>query len=230
MFYTGYQPWYHSVLWDLCFYCNSLNQERICRWTCFGLFIRFFFLPPCTTPIPFQPPTLGRRERLERLEAPISLDYFLLIRGVLGASLIFAVRICNFFFLFLLCARLLNNNKGPSTHTASFGSSIYILSGNSTEFQLTHNHRNSAAGKSWSVAVDSLKQPGVPHLCGQSEAARCPTPVWTAWSSPVSHTCVDSLKQPRVPHLGFKWKRSLKILLCFLQKPKLQNCHYRLDK
>jgi hypothetical protein len=50
-------------------------------------------------------------EELKEKEGDISLDYFLLIRSTefLGANLIFAVKITNFFFfLFLLCAQLLN--------------------------------------------------------------------------------------------------------------------------
>jgi hypothetical protein len=42
---------------------------------------------------------------IEVKEATLSSDYFLLIMGreFLGASLIFSIRISNFFFLFLLC-------------------------------------------------------------------------------------------------------------------------------
>jgi hypothetical protein len=61
----------------------------------------FFYQSPLLFPHLFNPLTICRREkRIEGKEATISLEYFLLIRGIefLGTSLIFAVRISNFFF------------------------------------------------------------------------------------------------------------------------------------
>ena len=66
-------------------------------------FVRFsFFL--CFPPLffsPFNPLALNRKKkRIERKGAVLSLNYFLLTRGVegLGAGMIFTVKISNFFF------------------------------------------------------------------------------------------------------------------------------------
>lgn len=94
------------------------------------------------------------------------LNYFLLIRGVqfLGASLIFIVRISNFFFL-SLCTGPLDTMQQTSTtatssrrrmrkrkkrrsssscrcHNPSCGSSIYISFQESPEFQMLYICRN----------------------------------------------------------------------------------------
>lgn len=81
----------------------------------------------------------------------LSLDHFLLIRAIkfLGANLIFIIRIYNFFLFFsalVKCRNYLNhdqeqttNNQQPTTHTASRGSSIYISSGKSSQFQMSHS-------------------------------------------------------------------------------------------
>ena len=131
------------------------------------------------------------------------LDYFLLIRGIefLGASLIFTIRISNFFLLFLLCAQLLNKLQQTNNPTTSQGPSIYIPSKKSPEFQMSHNHRN-------------YLQLAKPHLCqsmrqiivsccGQSEAAPYPTP-------------------------GIKTKTYSHNITGFLKKPKFQNFRYRI--
>lgn len=78
----------------------------------------------------FNPQTPDRKEeKIERKGATLSLDYFLLIRGVqfLEANLILAIRVSNFFFLFLLCIGLCNKPwpTATSNHPASQGSSIY---------------------------------------------------------------------------------------------------------
>lgn len=56
-------------------------------------------------PPPFQALTLDKREKDRGERGTLSLDNFLLVIGleILGASLIFVERICN--FLFLLCSR-----------------------------------------------------------------------------------------------------------------------------
>jgi hypothetical protein len=81
----------------------------------------------------------------------LSLNYFLLNRGIkfLGASLIFVVRISNFFFsAFLFYAGLLNKPQPPTTknlpttHPASQSLCIYILFEKSPEFQTSYNCRN----------------------------------------------------------------------------------------
>jgi hypothetical protein len=83
-----------------------------------------------------------------------SRDYFLLSGNIefLGLSLIFTVRISNF-FLFLLCAQLLNkpDQQQPTTHT-SLGRSIYAPPEQSPEIQTSHSHRN-------------YLQPTKSHLC-----------------------------------------------------------------
>lgn len=70
----------------------------------FCYFLGSFFLPPFPTPFqPFIPLTLDRRGggRDKEKRIMLSLDYFLLIGGgeFLGASLMFAIRISNFFLL-----------------------------------------------------------------------------------------------------------------------------------
>jgi hypothetical protein len=73
----------------------------------------FFCLPPFSPLFfhSFNPLTLDRREKQKdrgKRGVALSLDYFLLIRSgqFLGASLVFEVRLYNF-FLFLLCPQLL---------------------------------------------------------------------------------------------------------------------------
>jgi hypothetical protein len=68
----------------------------------------------------------------------LSLDYFLLIRWILflGTSLIFAIRISIFFFLPLAHdnkSQSKATNQQPTTHSASWGTSIYISSEKSPE-------------------------------------------------------------------------------------------------
>jgi hypothetical protein len=73
--------------------------------------------------------------------AALSLDYFLLIRGVefLGASLIFAIF---FFFLFLLHTQHLTNvDQQQPTNPVSQGPSTYLRSEEFPEFLTLHNHR-----------------------------------------------------------------------------------------
>jgi len=105
---------------------NSSSREswhlQACNRT-LGYFVGSL-LPPFTTPLlPFQPP----KDRGER-KGVISLDYFLLTRGVeyLGACLIFSVR-SNFFFL-SLCTWLLDKLHPTASTTSPFFqcSSIYV--------------------------------------------------------------------------------------------------------
>jgi hypothetical protein len=58
------------------------------------------FLPPFST-LSRNPLTLDKREKRIEGKTMLLLNYFLLIRGFqfLGASLIFTVRISNFFFV-----------------------------------------------------------------------------------------------------------------------------------
>jgi hypothetical protein len=78
---------------------------------------------------PFNPLMIDKRgkKRYRREGLALSLNYFLLIRGIqfLEANLIFAIRISNFLFLFLLWTQPLNKlrttttNQQPTTHPAS---------------------------------------------------------------------------------------------------------------
>jgi hypothetical protein len=142
----------------------------MCSWT---YFCGFFFLPSFSTPFfyPFKRLTVDKTGK----GATLSVDYFLLAKNIkfLEASLIFAIRISNF-FLFLLCTELLNKLQLINNNPASQGLSIHIPSleyipQNSKRHTLTEticswqNHSR-AHGKSESAAVDNLKQPHIPHL------------------------------------------------------------------
>ena len=79
------------------------RQRKADLWLVFGYFVSSFLHPsPPFFPHPFNILTLDRRkDRKKKKRAMLLLIYFLMIRGIkfLGASLIFAVRISNFFFL-----------------------------------------------------------------------------------------------------------------------------------
>lgn len=94
----------------------------------------------------FNPITLDKREkRREGKGVMLSLDYFPLMRstGFHGTSLLFAIRITNFFsFLFLLCAQPLNkprpaatHSHQPTNHSFSRSPRIYIPSDEFPEFK-----------------------------------------------------------------------------------------------
>jgi hypothetical protein len=114
--------------------------------------------------------------------ASLSSD-FLIIRyfKILGSSLIFAVRISNFFLLY---ARLHNkpqttttsNHQPTNSNITSPGPSFYISSEEFPEFQTSHNHRNYLQ-LAKSHACYSTRQIIV-SCCGQSEAAPYPIPKW----------------------------------------------------
>lgn len=127
--------------------------------TCSCATVASSFFHPSPPPFfyPFNTLTLYRKEkRIEgrgtsfldkvrvRRWVMLSLGCFLPVQGVkfFGASLIFTVRISNYFLLFLLCAQLLNKLGPTTTHNTSPSPSIYILSEKFPEFQLSHNCRN----------------------------------------------------------------------------------------
>lgn len=64
----------------------------------------------------------------------------------LGANLIFAVRISNFFSFF--CEHIYLRNE-TNNLAALWGSNIYIPSEQSPEFQMSHNHTIKEAICSW---------------------------------------------------------------------------------
>lgn len=121
------------------------------------------------------------------------LDYALLIRGIefLEASLIFAVRISNFFFL--LCVWLLNKLRPIATNNqqpTSLCPTICTPSEKSPGFQMSHNHRNCLQGaKSW--------------------------PYWS-----MRPNIVDNLKHPYISYLRLKWKHLLNNISVFLKDTK----------
>jgi hypothetical protein len=111
-------------------------------------------------PNPFKPLTLGRRgKRIGGKE--VTLDFFLLIRGIkfFGASLIVTLRISNFFFLlpFQTCLldklqpTAISGIQPPNSHlaaTIAIGALAFIKPlKKSPEFQMPHI----AAGKTMSL-------------------------------------------------------------------------------
>lgn len=106
------------------------------------------------------------------------LDYFLLIRAMelLADSLVFGIRISNFFFL--LYVWLLNKllptatNQKPTNHPTSQGSNIYIWIKSPqnlkhhtiTETFCSCQNHSSIGAHDKSNAVDNWKQAYIPHL------------------------------------------------------------------
>jgi hypothetical protein len=133
------------------------------------------FLPPFSIPLLplYQPLTLDRREG--RVEGKGD-DYFLLIRGIEfpGPTLIFVVRISNFFFVSLHMTTWQTQpttNRPPSPFC--WGPSIYISSEKfPTIPKVTQLQKLSAAGKT---------MPLLEHEANHRQL------LWTVWSSPTSH-------------------------------------------
>ena len=111
---------------------------------------------------------IGKKKNRRKKGATFTLDYFLLIRVIefLGASLIFTVRISNFFLLFLLFAPLLKlqptATNNPPTDSASQGSSIYMPSEKSPEFQMSQSQ--------YYLQLAKITRQIIVTCCGQSEA------------------------------------------------------------
>lgn len=131
------------------------------------------------------------------------LDYFLLTKGIkyIVPSLTFTFRICNFFWLFLLCKQLFNklqttaiNNQLTSKPPCPWGPSI--------------------------IYPQNFKHHTIAQICLQlakSHPCKITRQIIVSQSA-----AVDNQKQHQTTHVELKQKH-MKIFLYILKKPKLPN-------